>query len=117
MQPFRNDDFQAIFKELQDTRQYRALSQDPLVPDPGICEDLNSRCKEWAASGECKKNPIYMGGVGSNGPGQCRKACGICEDCRRGDRECYKRNREAAGYLDLSHEVMQLTGKAMNKLP
>lgn len=35
------------------------------APDPGICSDKNLKsCKEWAAKGECEKNPSYMKGTG-----------------------------------------------------
>ncbi|CAI5467565.1 unnamed protein product [Closterium sp. Yama58-4] len=37
------------------------------------CEDLNPKCEEWAALGECKKNPAYMLGDGAY-TGNCRKA-------------------------------------------
>lgn len=39
------------------------------------CEDEQSRCAGWAASGECEKNPVYMMGVES--VGACSKSC--CE--------------------------------------
>ncbi|GMP30442.1 hypothetical protein CsSME_00005108 [Camellia sinensis var. sinensis] len=43
----------------------------------GNCVDENENCAQWAAAGECKKNPIYM--VGSDdGPGACRKSCKVC---------------------------------------
>ncbi|XP_073009523.1 probable prolyl 4-hydroxylase 6 [Typha latifolia] len=41
------------------------------------CEDNNVLCPQWAAVGECVKNPRYM--VGSkDSPGFCRKSCNIC---------------------------------------
>lgn len=46
-------------------------------PKPGVCADENERCAEWAAAGECKKNPAYM--VGTNEfLGSCRKSCKVC---------------------------------------
>lgn len=33
--------------------------------------------------------------------GSCRKSCAVCGVCAPGDRECYRKNREQAGYLDL----------------
>ncbi|KAJ3673916.1 hypothetical protein LUZ60_005908 [Juncus effusus] len=41
------------------------------------CEDQNDNCAQWAAVGECAKNPNYM--VGSkDSPGFCRKSCSVC---------------------------------------
>ncbi|KAF8390321.1 hypothetical protein HHK36_024846 [Tetracentron sinense] len=43
----------------------------------GECGDEDVNCTQWAASGECQKNPRYM--VGSEGsPGYCRKSCKVC---------------------------------------
>ncbi|KAL8132383.1 hypothetical protein AgCh_008032 [Apium graveolens] len=43
----------------------------------GDCSDDNENCAQWAAAGECKKNPLYM--VGSkNKLGSCRKSCKVC---------------------------------------
>lgn len=43
----------------------------------GDCVDENEMCGEWAAYGECEKNPVYM--VGSTAsPGSCRKSCKVC---------------------------------------
>ncbi len=36
------------------------------------CQDENDRCEEWAAWGECEKNPGYM-------LSGCMKSCGKCE--------------------------------------
>ncbi|TVU41307.1 hypothetical protein EJB05_14813 [Eragrostis curvula] len=42
------------------------------------CSDKSAHCAQWAAAGECAKNPVYMvGGEGS--PGQCRKSCKVCD--------------------------------------
>lgn len=72
--------------------------------------DVNDKCVEWAAMGECTKNAMYMLGVGSDAAGACRKACGLCEVCAQGGRACYHKNREKAGYLDLTEEVKHMTG-------
>ncbi|MCD7456910.1 putative prolyl 4-hydroxylase 6 [Datura stramonium] len=41
------------------------------------CEDQNPHCSQWAANGECEKNPLYM--VGSeDSVGHCRKSCKVC---------------------------------------
>lgn len=45
--------------------------------DPNGCEDVNEHCEQWAAQGECEKNPDYM--VGSpQYAGSCRKSCKVC---------------------------------------
>ncbi|CAL5076628.1 unnamed protein product [Urochloa decumbens] len=42
------------------------------------CIDKSEFCAQWAAAGECGKNPVYM--VGTEGlPGQCRKSCKVCD--------------------------------------
>lgn len=41
------------------------------------CVDEEANCPQWAAAGECQKNPIYM--MGSEGaPGYCMKSCKVC---------------------------------------
>ena len=107
VQPFRPDGFTNAYKLLKDTGDYARVAGPP-PPDPGYCEDTNDRCDEWASAGECDKNPGFMKGEGSDQPGHCRKACGTCTECAEGDRTCYRENREAAGYLDLSEEVQQM---------
>ena len=43
----------------------------------GDCTDDNENCAQWAAAGECLKNPTYM--VGTNDElGFCRKSCEAC---------------------------------------
>ncbi|GFS31029.1 oxoglutarate/iron-dependent oxygenase [Actinidia rufa] len=45
-------------------------------PENEDCIDDNVHCVQWAANGECKRNPVYM--VGSNDSlGYCRKSCKI----------------------------------------
>lgn len=46
-------------------------------PKPEGCADENGRCADWAAAGECKKNPAYMLGSDES-PGFCRKSCKAC---------------------------------------
>ncbi|XP_024538179.1 probable prolyl 4-hydroxylase 6 isoform X2 [Selaginella moellendorffii] len=41
------------------------------------CADENEKCGEWAAYGECDKNPSYMVGT-QEWPGACRKSCKVC---------------------------------------
>ncbi|CAN6171272.1 unnamed protein product [Urochloa humidicola] len=42
------------------------------------CTDKSEHCAQWAAAGECGKNPVYM--VGNEGsPGKCRKSCKVCD--------------------------------------
>jgi len=75
----------------------------PPPPDPGHCVDLRDECAKWAERGECEKNVQYMTG-NQDGTGHCRASCNVCEVCEKGDRTCYNRNREAAGYLVLNEE-------------
>ncbi|KAG2495661.1 hypothetical protein HYH03_006261 [Edaphochlamys debaryana] len=69
----------------------------PPTPDPGWCDDFNAGCADWAASGECEKNPGYMIGEGGQ-PGQCRKVCKACRVCERDDKACLSENRKKAGF-------------------
>ncbi|KAH7295498.1 hypothetical protein KP509_27G052100 [Ceratopteris richardii] len=41
------------------------------------CVDENVQCGEWAAMGECQKNPSYMVGTDAY-PGACRASCRVC---------------------------------------
>lgn len=68
--------------------------------DPGYCKDVNENCAMWAARGECESNAKFMTGL-PDSVGACRLSCKACEQCSEGDRACYNRNREAAGYLVL----------------
>lgn len=43
----------------------------------GGCIDENDKCEQWAAIGECTKNPEYMVGT-TNLPGSCRRSCKVC---------------------------------------
>ena len=42
------------------------------------CLDQALHCGDWAAKGECKRNPGFM-------EDNCRKACGFCEAAEAGD--------------------------------
>ncbi|XP_071724689.1 probable prolyl 4-hydroxylase 12 [Rutidosis leptorrhynchoides] len=43
----------------------------------GDCSDEDDNCPEWAALGECQKNPVFM--IGSpDYYGTCRKSCNAC---------------------------------------
>lgn len=85
------------------TESFYDASPEESPADPGICEDNHEKCGTWAAENECNLNPIYMVGEGST-LGHCRKSCLVCEVCSKGDKECYKKNREQAGYLALDEE-------------
>jgi len=86
-------------------------AEDPYDQDPGLCTDLDERCPDWAKAGECESNNAFMAGNESN-PGRCRKSCGACKTCAKGDRECYMENRRQAGYL-----VYDPAEVGMDKLP
>ena len=48
------------------------------IPGPPGCEDKDAACDNWAAAGECDKNPTFM--VGSRAaPGRCVLACQRCD--------------------------------------
>ncbi len=44
------------------------------------------------ASGECEKNPSFMRAT-------CRSSCKVCTECAEGDWPCWRKNREAGGWL------------------
>eukprot|EP00887_Chlorella_sp_A99_P002710 scaffold6.g2710.t1 len=67
---------------------------------PEDCRDTDPACEDWAAKGECQKNPAFMRGD-SFSMGACRAACGECEVCGDGDIACKNRNRAKGGYLPL----------------
>eukprot|EP00803_Ostreobium_quekettii_P005044 evm.model.scf_116.6 EVM.evm.TU.scf_116.6 scf_116:58160-64021(-) len=75
-------------------------SVEDVIVDPGICQDYHNKCPTWASDNECEKNEEYMVGKGDK-IGSCRKSCFACDVCTADDRECYRKNREQAGYLDL----------------
>ncbi|KAI3800177.1 hypothetical protein L1987_35487 [Smallanthus sonchifolius] len=41
------------------------------------CTDEDDSCPQWAAGGECERNPIYMVGT-ADYYGTCRKSCNVC---------------------------------------
>lgn len=48
-----------------------------LSSDGGECTDEDDNCPQWAAMGECEKNPVFM--LGSpDYYGTCRKSCNVC---------------------------------------
>ena len=57
----------------------RSYENSPvLATETEGCTDKSEHCAQWAAAGECGKNPVYM--VGTEGlPGQCRKSCKVCD--------------------------------------
>lgn len=57
----------------------RSYENSPvLATETEGCTDKSEHCAQWAAAGECGKNPVYM--VGTEGlPGQCRKSCNVCD--------------------------------------
>ncbi|EER94254.1 hypothetical protein BDA96_01G265300 [Sorghum bicolor] len=64
------------------TKWIHVRSFDLPVKQPGSsdgCEDDNVLCPQWAAVGECAKNPNYMVGT-KEAPGFCRKSCKVCAE-------------------------------------
>ncbi|CAD5170007.1 unnamed protein product [Musa acuminata subsp. malaccensis] len=47
------------------------------IVSEGECTDEDANCPQWAAIGECKRNPVYMLGT-PDYYGSCRKSCGAC---------------------------------------
>ncbi|GMH28121.1 hypothetical protein Nepgr_029964 [Nepenthes gracilis] len=57
----------------------RAVDEDevPSESDTSECTDEDDSCPQWAALGECHRNPVFM--VGSpDYYGTCRKSCKVC---------------------------------------
>ncbi|XP_012840478.1 PREDICTED: probable prolyl 4-hydroxylase 6, partial [Erythranthe guttata] len=54
----------------------RSFDIPPRRRDLG-CIDENPNCSDWALSGECEKNPLYMVGTEVDW-GFCRKSCKVC---------------------------------------
>ncbi|GAB2297528.1 Probable prolyl 4-hydroxylase 7 [Dionaea muscipula] len=61
------------------TKWIHVMSFDKPAPRgaAGGCADENQNCAQWAAAGECRKNPMYMIGTESM-KGNCRKSCNVC---------------------------------------
>ncbi|MQM13105.1 hypothetical protein Taro_046030 [Colocasia esculenta] len=53
-----------------------SLVRDLPASDDG-CSDEDDNCPQWAATGECQRNPVYMLGT-PDYYGSCRKSCGAC---------------------------------------
>ncbi|KAG1679469.1 hypothetical protein FOA52_011067 [Chlamydomonas sp. UWO 241] len=76
------------------------------LPDPGLCVDQHESCGLWAEAGECENNPGFMRG-NANGAGACTKSCKDCEPCDEGDWDCYNKNRERLGFMNLDKVEFQ----------
>ncbi|XBJ11169.1 probable prolyl 4-hydroxylase 4 isoform X2 [Aegilops tauschii subsp. strangulata] len=59
------------------TKWIRVASFDKVYHTPGNCTDNSNSCSQWAALGECTKNPAYMVGTVAL-PGHCRRSCNVC---------------------------------------
>ncbi|PWA66067.1 oxoglutarate/iron-dependent oxygenase [Artemisia annua] len=42
-----------------------------------LCTDEDDNCQQWAAFGECERNPIFMVGT-ADYYGTCRRSCNVC---------------------------------------
>ncbi len=80
------------------------------LPSRPQCEDDNDRCSVWVAAGECTKNPAFMTGQGTTSSGACRRSCGVCKPCHRGDWKCINDNRRQGGFLELDEAEMRWLG-------
>ncbi|KAL8192743.1 hypothetical protein R6Q57_027191 [Mikania cordata] len=45
--------------------------------DDDLCTDEDDSCTQWAAFGECERNPMFMVGT-ADYFGTCRKSCNVC---------------------------------------
>ena len=63
----------------QELEAHRAAAKKSASRGPatGACVDKNDGCEDWAANGECEKNPGYM-------RPECAKSCGLCEGAASG---------------------------------
>ncbi|KAL5712739.1 procollagen-proline 4-dioxygenase [Ranunculus cassubicifolius] len=59
------------------TKWIHVDSFDKILGNTDGCTDENEICSQWAALGECDKNPDYMVGTASL-PGACRRSCKVC---------------------------------------
>lgn len=48
-----------------------------IMSDNNECTDEDNNCADWAAKGECQRNPVFMLGS-TDYYGTCRKSCGVC---------------------------------------
>ncbi|KAM0933335.1 putative procollagen-proline 4-dioxygenase [Dioscorea sansibarensis] len=53
------------------------IQNQPLIELVDDCTDEDDSCSQWAAIGECQRNPVYMLGT-PDYYGTCRKSCGAC---------------------------------------
>ncbi|XP_039142907.1 probable prolyl 4-hydroxylase 6 [Dioscorea cayenensis subsp. rotundata] len=53
------------------------VQNQPLIEFKDDCTDEDDSCSQWAAIGECQRNPVYMLGT-PDYYGTCRKSCGAC---------------------------------------
>lgn len=67
-------------------------------PDFGACQDGHAKCPQWAAAGECARNPVYMRG-NARQKGQCRLSCKVCRVCAAGDVLCQRENERPVKQL------------------
>ncbi|GAB2294027.1 hypothetical protein Dimus_028243 [Dionaea muscipula] len=59
------------------TKAFNLRSVKSESDDSSECTDEDHSCPQWAALGECQKNPVFM--VGSpDYYGTCRKSCKVC---------------------------------------
>jgi len=101
-------------KPFRETEYNKTLtSKKGIVPDPGMCQDLDEHCQMWAESGECTKNSGFMKG-GNTGQGACRAACKECSPCAVGDTKCFIDNRTKGGFLNFSEEELKLVDVGVN---
>ncbi|KAL4422743.1 hypothetical protein ABPG75_008940 [Micractinium tetrahymenae] len=68
-------------------------------PGFGACRDNNDECPQWAAAGECTRNPVFMRGQGIV-RGHCRLSCKVCRVCAAGDVLCERENERPVPALD-----------------
>lgn len=74
--------YAAKFFQIRAAKQPKVLraAKQPKVlinSDGNGCTDEDENCSNWAAAGECERNPVYM--VGSaDYYGTCRKSCNAC---------------------------------------
>ncbi|XP_072965534.1 probable prolyl 4-hydroxylase 7 isoform X2 [Typha angustifolia] len=52
-------------------------STKPLMASDDECTDEDDNCPQWAAIGECQRNPVFMSGS-PDYYGTCRKSCKVC---------------------------------------
>lgn len=95
---------------MEDTR-----ANPPRIFDAGLCSDLHPHCEHWALEGYCDLNAEFMVGSDSYVWGNCRASCKRCTVCAPEDQSCYRANRDRNGYLNLSDEILHLTGRPLGQ--